>query len=132
MSQTASKQRICSYDMLEVRPDGYTLTETEGEMYFCNARCLCIWAVQLATRPNLADGRKLPGVQLTQPTGEQRTFADVGELAKWSVANAVDAISKQSDRGHYTKRKVGGRFSPNSLISQSHNGINSASRSSWQ
>jgi hypothetical protein len=76
--------------MLEVRPDGYTLTETEGEMYFCNARCLCIWAVQLATRPNLANSRKLPSVQLTQPTGEQRTFADVGELAKWSVANALD------------------------------------------
>jgi hypothetical protein len=52
--------------------------------------CLCIWAVQLATRPNLADGRKLRGVQLTQPTGKQRTFADVEELAKWSVANAVD------------------------------------------
>jgi hypothetical protein len=51
--------------MVEVRPDGYTLTETEGEMHFCNARCLCIWAVQLATRPNLADGRQLPGVQLT-------------------------------------------------------------------
>ena len=63
--------------------------ETEGEMYFCNARCLCIWAVQLATRPNSADGRKLPGVLMTQPTGERRTFADVGELAKWSVANAL-------------------------------------------
>jgi hypothetical protein len=61
MSQSASKRRICSYDMLEVRPDGYTLTETEGEMYFCNARCLCIWAVQLATRPNLTDNRKLAG-----------------------------------------------------------------------
>jgi hypothetical protein len=34
MSKAASKRRICSYDMLEVRPDGYTLTETEGEMYF--------------------------------------------------------------------------------------------------
>jgi len=90
MSQSASKRRICSYDMVEVRPDGYLLTETEGEMYFCNARCLCVWAVQLATRPNLADGRKLPGVQLTQPTGEQRAFADVEELAKWSVANALD------------------------------------------
>ena len=37
--------------------------ETEGEMYLCNARYLCIWAVQLATRPKLATGRKLPGVQ---------------------------------------------------------------------
>jgi hypothetical protein len=27
---------------------------------------------------------------------------------------------------------VGGRFSPNSLASQSHNGIHSASSSSWQ
>ena len=27
MSQSASKRRICSYDMLEVRPDVYTLTE---------------------------------------------------------------------------------------------------------
>jgi hypothetical protein len=53
--------------MVEVRPDGYTLTGTDGEMHFCNARCLCIWAVQLAPRPNLADGRQLPGVQLTQP-----------------------------------------------------------------
>jgi PAS domain S-box-containing protein len=96
MSQSASKRRICSYDMVEVRLDGYTLTETEGEMYFCNARCLCIWAVQLATRPNLADGRKLPGVQLTQPTGEQRTFADVGELAKWSVANALGGLELMS------------------------------------
>jgi hypothetical protein len=99
MSQSASKRRICSYDMLEVRPDGYTLTETEGEMYFSNARCLCIWAVQLATRPNLADGRKLPRVQLTQPNGEQRMFADVGELAKWSVANALDN-GKQSLSDH--------------------------------
>ena len=94
MSQSASKRRICSYDMLEVRPDGYALTETEGEMYFCNARCLCIWAVQLATRPNLPEDRKLPAVQLTQPNGEQRTFADVAELAKWSVANALD-VDKQ-------------------------------------
>jgi hypothetical protein len=65
---------------VSVRRDGYTPTETEGEMYFCNARCLCIWTVQLATHSNLADGRHLPGVQLTQPTGEQRTFADVENL----------------------------------------------------
>jgi hypothetical protein len=30
MSQSASKRRICSYDMVEVRPDGSTLAETEG------------------------------------------------------------------------------------------------------
>lgn len=46
MSQSVSKRRICSYDKVEVRPDGYTLTETDGEMYFCNARCLCICAIE--------------------------------------------------------------------------------------
>jgi hypothetical protein len=45
--------------LLVENDNGYTLTETEGEMYFCNARCLCILAVQLATRPNLTDDRKL-------------------------------------------------------------------------
>ena len=60
MSQPASKRRICSYDKVQVGPDGYTLTEPEGEMHFCNARCLCIWAVQLATRPNLADAGNFP------------------------------------------------------------------------
>ena len=37
--------------------------ETEGEMYLCNARYLCIWAVQLATRPNWPLVGNFPGVQ---------------------------------------------------------------------
>jgi hypothetical protein len=53
---------------------------------------VCIWAVQLATRPNLADGRQLPGVQLTQPTAEQRTFADVGELEPPRIGVAVTSL----------------------------------------
>jgi hypothetical protein len=93
--------------MLEVRPNGYTLTETEGEMYFCNARCLCIWAVQLATRPNLADSRKLPSVQLTQPTGEQRTFADVGELAKMVSGERTPAQLRFSDALQRGRIEVG-------------------------
>jgi hypothetical protein len=61
MSQSASKRRICSYDILEVRPDGYALTETEGEMYFCNARCLCIWAVHVkgGVKPDQCGGVKV-------------------------------------------------------------------------
>ena len=30
----ASKRRICSYDMVEVPPEGYVLAEEQGEMCF--------------------------------------------------------------------------------------------------
>jgi hypothetical protein len=34
MSVPARTRRICSYDMTEVPPDGYTLTDAGGEAYF--------------------------------------------------------------------------------------------------
>ncbi len=34
--RAANKRRICSIDMAKVPPDGYVLTEEQGEMYFCN------------------------------------------------------------------------------------------------
>ena len=47
------ERRICSYCMLEVPSDSYVVTDAEGEIYFCNARCVCLWAIALATKPNL-------------------------------------------------------------------------------
>ena len=41
------KRRICSYDLAAVPEDGYIVTDDGGEIYLCNARCLCIWAVTL-------------------------------------------------------------------------------------
>jgi hypothetical protein len=37
--------------MAEVPPEGYVLAEEQGEMYFCSARCLCLWAVHFVTNP---------------------------------------------------------------------------------
>jgi len=33
--------------MAAVPEDGYIVTDERGEIYLCNARCLCIWAVTL-------------------------------------------------------------------------------------
>ena len=40
-----NKRRVCSFDMAEVPSGGYVLADAEGEMYFCNSRCLCLWSV---------------------------------------------------------------------------------------
>ena len=83
MSQAASKRRICSYDRLEVRPDRLSVDRNGRQMYFCNARCLCIWAVQDSLRvPTWPTVGSFPAFFLTQPTGEQRTFGDVGEAGE--------------------------------------------------
>jgi hypothetical protein len=52
------ERRICSYDRVEVPEAAYVLQDGGGEVYFCNLRCFCIWAVQIATRPKLSDGDK--------------------------------------------------------------------------
>ncbi|WP_433970198.1 hypothetical protein [Tunturiibacter gelidiferens] len=89
MGQPIHIRRICSYDMLEVPANGYVLAESAGEMYFCNARCLCIWAIQLATRPNPTEEQKLFSTEMTPPAGLRRTFMNVTELAQWAAANAL-------------------------------------------
>ena len=39
------KRRVCSYDMFAVPDPSFVLKDTAGEMYFCNLRCFCVWAV---------------------------------------------------------------------------------------
>lgn len=85
----ASKRRVCSFDMAEVPPDGYVLAEEQGEMYFCNARCLCLWAVQFVMNPRRSEEQKRIACVLTMPSGERRRFADFIEAAQWSAANAL-------------------------------------------
>jgi hypothetical protein len=68
------KRRICSYDMAAVPEDSYMLKDDEGEIYLCNARCLCIWAVTLATKPGLSDDLKNRKSVLRGPTGEEVAF----------------------------------------------------------
>jgi hypothetical protein len=83
------KRRICSYDKVEVPGDSYTLTEEEGDIYLCNARCLCLWAVQRATRPNLVEAHRGRVLIMTTPEGKQRKFEGIVELAQWATANAL-------------------------------------------
>jgi hypothetical protein len=75
--------------MVEVTPHGYVLAEEQGEIYFCNARCLCLWAVQFVTNPRRSEDQKKIACELTMPSGERRRFADFMEAAQWSAANAL-------------------------------------------
>ena len=83
------KKQICSYDMAAVPQTSYTLTDDDGEIYLCNARCLCIWAVMLVTKPNLPEKGQLRSFVLTDPLGQNRRFKDLLELAQWAAATAL-------------------------------------------
>jgi len=48
------KRRICSFDMVAVPENAYVVTDDQGEINLCNARCLCLWAMTLATKLDLA------------------------------------------------------------------------------
>ncbi len=85
----ATKVRVCSFDMAEVPPDGYVLAEEQGEIYFCNARCLCLWAVHFVTNPRRPEEEKLIACELIMPSGELRKFSDLIEVAQWSAANVL-------------------------------------------
>jgi hypothetical protein len=58
-------------------------------MYFCTARCLCLWAVQFVTNPRRPKEQKKIPCELAMPSGERRRFADFIEAAQWSAANAL-------------------------------------------
>jgi hypothetical protein len=79
--------------MAEVPAESYLLAEEQGEMYFCNARCLCLWAVHFVTNPRRSEEQKRIACELTTPTGERRRFADLIEAAQWSAANALQGES---------------------------------------
>jgi len=86
---SSMKRQICSYDMLAVSSHSYTVSDAEGEMYFCNSRCLCLWAMMLVTKPNLPTDDREHRVVMTLPDGSKRSFDTLVELAQWSAANAI-------------------------------------------
>jgi hypothetical protein len=83
------KRRICSYDMAAVPEDGYIVTDEGGEIYLCNARCLCIWAVSLATKLELSETLKARRLVLKVPAGEELVFATIAGLARWASSHAL-------------------------------------------
>ena len=78
------KRRLCSYDMVEVPPEAFVLTDAGGEMYFCNLRCLCVWSIQLATRPNLSDLQRSSAYVLKTQSPEEHRFDSIRAVARWA------------------------------------------------
>ena len=71
-----AKRRICSNDVAEVPADAFLLDDGEGQMYFCNPRCLCLWALALGTRSELPEKQKAAVYTLTSPEGSRRSFKE--------------------------------------------------------
>ena len=84
------KRRLCSYDMAEVPPQTFVLMDHGGEMYFCNLRCLAVWSVQLATRPNLSDEQRSGRYTLNTQLGQEHRFKGINQVARWSVDQALN------------------------------------------
>jgi hypothetical protein len=83
------KRRICSYDLAAVPKDGYVVTDDGGEIYLCNARCLCIWAVSLATKPGLSQELQARRLVLKVPGGKERAFPTMTGLNKGEAQNSL-------------------------------------------
>jgi hypothetical protein len=75
--------------MFAVPDPSFVLKDTVGEMYFCNLRCVCVWSVQLGTRPNISVEDKNVAYSLTTPSGEEHQFAGIVDVA-WATATAFE------------------------------------------
>ena len=84
------KRRICSYDIVEVPSECYVLREEGGEMYFCNPRCLFLWAGTFVTKLTAPDSRTSAALQMLEPSGQTREFQSMLTVAQWAAANALD------------------------------------------
>jgi hypothetical protein len=82
-------RQICSYDMVAVPPGSYAVTDGEGDMYLCNSRCLCIWAVMLVTKHNLPESERDRSFVVTTLLGKKRSFDTLMDLGQWAAANAL-------------------------------------------
>jgi hypothetical protein len=89
------KRLICSYDMLAVPTHSSMVSDAEGEMYFCNSRRLCLWAMMLVTKPNLPKDDFAQAFVMTLPDGKKRSFETLVQLAQWSAAKAIGELESE-------------------------------------
>lgn len=82
MPEPTRKRRLCSYDRSECPPECYWLDDPQGAVYFCTARCLCIWSVLLATKANLPEKQKALDLDLVSPGGARLHLSNVKELTR--------------------------------------------------
>ncbi len=78
------KRRLCSYDMAEVPHQAFVLTDPDGEMYFCNLRCLCVWSTLLTTKPSLPDLQMSGAYVLKTHSGDELRFDGIRAVARWA------------------------------------------------
>jgi hypothetical protein len=60
----------------------------------CNARCLCIQAVSLATKPGLSEEHKIRRLVLKVPAGEEFVFKTSAGLARWANTHALGTVAR--------------------------------------
>lgn len=75
--------------MAEVPPECFWLDDPKGQSYFCDARCLCLWSVKFATKPNLPEERKKLDVDLVMPGGARLHVTTLRGLARWAAENVL-------------------------------------------
>ena len=92
---TLDHRRLCSHDVVLVPENCYVLVESGGEMYFCNSRCLCLWAVQFVTKVERPEEDKTIPVEMTTPNGAKRRFQHLLEMAQWAAANALKGVNNE-------------------------------------
>ena len=85
------KRQICSYDMVAVPSSSYTVTDAEGDMFLCNSRCLCVWAVMLVTKHNLPESERDRSFVVTSPVGKKAQLFDklIGSCLNGPLRNAL-------------------------------------------
>ena len=78
------------------------VTDDQGEINLCNARCLCLLAMTLATKPHLAEKPKTERLKLNTPISQELQFESIVELAHWAGANALKTTLART-----SKSKIG-------------------------
>lgn len=73
------QRRLCSHDRDEVPTENFVLFDQSGEMYFCNLRCLAVWSVQFATKPNLSDEQRSGQYTLKTQSGHAHRFDGISD-----------------------------------------------------
>ncbi len=63
--------------MAEVPPECYCLDDAQSAVYFCSARCLCIWSMLWATKPSLPEERTKLDLDLVMPGGARLHFMNL-------------------------------------------------------
>lgn len=88
--------KICTHDRRCVPPEHYTLEDHAGTIYFCDARCLCLWAVGIATKPGLTEEQRAIPCRMTTPDGISQDFGGIVDVAFWSTRNALGLLPATS------------------------------------